>query len=678
MGKLTIAFSVIAFLFFIVPSYSQISKDFYNQLPAELKPANRENLTDQERANLLNHGDRELIDKFRNDYKLLAEFADSMLNKSGDTGIKILYSNALGNYYISLFDDKKSFDYFIRSINFPVKNKKDHAKEMSESLSQLAIHFSNKNMQDTAIEYLNRAIDTGDPRDTAFMLTVFNGYFQIYNRLGLNHLVLEYLDKYISYLTPDAMWGEEYVYMQIGKAFILTNLFGHTNDTAYLEQSNKIIKEIMSAKKEEKETCFSACYSLLGTIELKKQNYKAALCMYDSCLKPVYVENNIYDPSFIRKAEFYKLICLYNLGDRNVLPVLDTFKFNQLDYELHAERLKTLYQGAMDIKDYRKALDYYTLYTRDNDSVNIMTNRSRVFEANQKYSVIRKEKEIEQLKNKNLLEKVKWSRIIYAVTIAGTLLLAGILALYSSNKKQQNKRLLESRRLLDKLAGMEKEMEMAKLEQQTEKEAAVTLERKNISRNMHDEIGSSLAALRFLIVDLKQSTEKNGMVPAAVLDELEQEAASIYEYSRVFIHQLNLNSNTEIYDVGELLSNLENKFGKDSVFRIKVHKEDGLVSRLNNLQHAELYRVIKESVANSMKHAHADAVEISLSRKENYINFEIRDNGKGFQKTKATEGIGLKTMRQRIQQLEGNIFIDSNIAGTSVHGSFPLEEAEVV
>lgn len=677
MVKLTISFSVIAFLFFSGPSYSQISKDFYNQLPPELKPGNRERLTDQERANLLNQGDRELIDKFRNDYKLMTEYADSMLNKSGNTGMKILYSNALGNYYISVFEDDKSFDYFIRSIHYPVKNKKDHAKEISESLSQLAIHFSNKNMQDTAIEYLNRAIDTGDPRDTAFMLTVFNGYVQIYNRLGLNQQVLEYLDKYISYLTPAEMWGEEYVYMQLGKAFILTNLFGQKNDPAYLEQSYKITKGIMDAKKAEKETCYSACYSLLGTIELKKQNYKAALSMYDSCLKPVYVENNLYDPAAIRKAEFYKLICLYNLGDRSVLPVLDTFQLNQSDYELQAERLNTLYRGAMDIKDYRKALEYYTLYTRDNDSVNVITNRSRVFEANQKYSVVRKEKEIEQLKNKNLLEKAKRSQIIYAGTIGGALLLAGMLALYSSNKKQQNKRLLESRFLLDKLGRMEREMEIEKLERQNEKEAAVTLERKNISRNMHDEIASSLAALRFLIADLKQSTGKNGMVPASVLDDLEKETVSIYQYSRGFIHQLNFSSNQQIYDVGELLDNLESKFGKDSFFRIKVHKEEGLVDRLNNLQHAELYRVIKESVANSMKHAHADAIDIRLSHKKNHINFEIKDNGKGFQQTITMEGIGLKTLRQRIQQLEGHIFIDSNNAGTSVYGSFPLEEAEI-
>lgn len=89
-----------------------------------------------------------------------------------------------------------------------------------------------------------------------------------------------------------------------------------------------------------------------------------------------------------------------------------------------------------------------------------------------------------------------------------------------------------------------------------------------------------------------------------------------------------------------------------------------------------LYRVIQESLRNVAKHAKAERVGILLWSSEGHIFLKIRDNGVGFvpQGVRQTHGIGLASMRERLDYINGTLSISSEPGnGTLIELSAPLE-----
>ena len=76
-----------------------------------------------------------------------------------------------------------------------------------------------------------------------------------------------------------------------------------------------------------------------------------------------------------------------------------------------------------------------------------------------------------------------------------------------------------------------------------------------------------------------------------------------------------------------------------------------------------LYRVIQESLANIARHSQAQKVEISLNYEEQTIQIQVRDDGIGFDVGGQPSGLGLRSMRERIDLIKGDMQITSNPGG---------------
>lgn len=85
-----------------------------------------------------------------------------------------------------------------------------------------------------------------------------------------------------------------------------------------------------------------------------------------------------------------------------------------------------------------------------------------------------------------------------------------------------------------------------------------------------------------------------------------------------------------------------------------------------------MYRIVKEAVANSMKHSGATIIDIRLHRENGRLLFEIADNGKGMKEQTLNDGIGIEAMKRRIESLNGNIDISSTSNGTATRRNFPI------
>ncbi len=86
-----------------------------------------------------------------------------------------------------------------------------------------------------------------------------------------------------------------------------------------------------------------------------------------------------------------------------------------------------------------------------------------------------------------------------------------------------------------------------------------------------------------------------------------------------------------------------------------------------------VYRVFQQALDNISLHAQARQVEISLFRRDGYLNFYVRDDGVGYVAAKTRSGFGLRSMQARVQSVGGVISWHSRPGrGTKVEGTIPL------
>jgi signal transduction histidine kinase len=97
---------------------------------------------------------------------------------------------------------------------------------------------------------------------------------------------------------------------------------------------------------------------------------------------------------------------------------------------------------------------------------------------------------------------------------------------------------------------------------------------------------------------------------------------------------------------------------------------------LNKNTQIMIYRIIQECLQNIIKHAKADKVDISIIKNNDGIHIVIADNGIGFNvdTPAATEGVGLKNIKYRVDFLNGQLDIKSGFGkGTAVDLYVPLQ-----
>jgi len=94
---------------------------------------------------------------------------------------------------------------------------------------------------------------------------------------------------------------------------------------------------------------------------------------------------------------------------------------------------------------------------------------------------------------------------------------------------------------------------------------------------------------------------------------------------------------------------------------------------------ANFYRIAQEALNNSLKHANASQVTVTLCFSRNTVELHINDDGQGFDPSDTQDrgGIGLKSMRERTEQMGGNFTVTTALEqGTEVIVSLPWNGQE--
>ena len=202
-------------------------------------------------------------------------------------------------------------------------------------------------------------------------------------------------------------------------------------------------------------------------------------------------------------------------------------------------------------------------------------------------------------------------------------------------------------------------------------------ERKRIALEVHDVLGSSLSAIKFKVeealMNIPQDVNPNPSLE--VLIPLIQE--TIDEARRI---QADLRPPL-LDDLG-LLATISWFCRRFETIYSAIHVEQMITIREEEVpDHLKivLFRIIQEAMNNIGKHARADSVHLGLRKVDATIELSIRDNGEGFDletlssRESLKKGLGLSSMRERIEFSEGTFSIESAKGrGTVIKAVWPI------
>jgi len=202
-------------------------------------------------------------------------------------------------------------------------------------------------------------------------------------------------------------------------------------------------------------------------------------------------------------------------------------------------------------------------------------------------------------------------------------------------------------------------------------ETAKEDERRRISGEIHDDIGSTLTALRFETVGLARELRQRGIESprmALMLDLLGQVVASS--------HRIQHKLRPPVLDAGLVaaLQWLVRSFGERTGLRARFEANRDEVDLAPD-RSAALYRAGQEALANVSKHAQAEQVTVQLFASAEDVSLEVGDDGVGFDPglLRTAPGFGLRALMERARGLGGWAEVSSTPkGGTSVMFAIPI------
>ncbi len=196
-------------------------------------------------------------------------------------------------------------------------------------------------------------------------------------------------------------------------------------------------------------------------------------------------------------------------------------------------------------------------------------------------------------------------------------------------------------------------------------------ERETIFRNLHDDVGPHLSAVKLKIESLSKSTD-----PVRFQNEIELAQQSV-EQSLLVVKSIirNLRPVDLLKDgINKALDQLKDFVETNSKIKVELFIE-GFSIPPNEEIMLQLFRAILEMMNNSMQHSQAKKITVILSKTKEEIHLQYQDDGIGFDTNKISSGMGLKNIKHRFQLINGTFhFISSPGNGVIYKSVILLQE----
>lgn len=228
---------------------------------------------------------------------------------------------------------------------------------------------------------------------------------------------------------------------------------------------------------------------------------------------------------------------------------------------------------------------------------------------------------------------------------ANTLLFVFYMVQLFAGQKEENERIQSLNNQLSD-ANLQLKKINAEMERMTE-----IRERNRFAREIHDTLGHTLtgiimgsqASLALFDINPGEARKKMETVTQSARDGLADVRQSIKALRPDALEKHNLD---------QALEEMIIKFQATTSAFIRYEQEAGSLDFAED-EEDTLYRIIQECMTNAVRHGHADYIRIRMSKHDDVLVIDIRDNGKGC--SSVTEGFGLRHMQERLDLLSGSL-----------------------
>jgi signal transduction histidine kinase len=196
--------------------------------------------------------------------------------------------------------------------------------------------------------------------------------------------------------------------------------------------------------------------------------------------------------------------------------------------------------------------------------------------------------------------------------------------------------------------------------------------RDRIASDLHDDVGSSLSSISIYSYAAKVKLgQGNNTAATELLDMIERNAADTMNAMSDLVWAINpLNDSADklLLRIKSFCSPLLAAKEISCTWQVDEKYKDILFTQL---ERRNILLVFKELINNLVKHSEATSCSCLIKVTDRKLHLEISDNGKGFDQSITSEGNGLRTLKQRVVELGGELKVDS-ASGTHYYITIPL------
>jgi signal transduction histidine kinase len=202
-------------------------------------------------------------------------------------------------------------------------------------------------------------------------------------------------------------------------------------------------------------------------------------------------------------------------------------------------------------------------------------------------------------------------------------------------------------------------------------------ERRRIARELHDSVGQTLAALTMNLSTVRADIDRLTKAASTLADS----EALVQEMSKE-VRTISYLLHPPLLDEAGLASALRwyiEGFVQRSAIKVELDFPEDF-GRLPQESETAIFRMVQECLTNIHRHSESPIARVRLSRSDGSVRVEVADRGKGIAPSKqmdlasvSTPGVGIRGMRERFRQLNGDLEISSNHGkGTIVVAQLPV------
>lgn len=548
------------------------------------------------------------------DAKGILDSALTYHQKSLEITLKINHKIGAANSYnnIGIVYDLKgdfalSLENYFKALKIYEEEENVPSDKLPMVLGNIGIVYKKQKEYDKVLNYYKRALKIYEENNSSFGIVVTKG------NIGS---VLLNLEKY----TESIAYSEE--------AKNLYEQLGYERYVPYMLNNIAIAKDSLKLRKE------------------AQQFYKESIALFSK-------DQNLYELAYAKTGlansfEKEKRYLEASIELKSALKIIEEKGFKELKLGAY----KLLASVEKNSGNYQQAYKYFEVYAIGKDSLFVEEKTKTIFELETKYETAKKEKEIAQQKEELLKNELEIKNKNLTTLFLGSGLLIFTIISFGLYKRQQHKK----REYKNKLA-LKEAQTYSKLQDQ----------RLRISRDLHDNIGSQLTFIISSIDNLKFLTDITNEKLKNKLSEINNFASATIGQLRDTIWAMNKNEITFEEFQSRLLAFIEK--AKSATTKIQFNFNATIQSNItfSSIQGMNIFRVFQEAINNAIKYAEASEINILISENEATIEFEISDNGKGFNINTIELGNGLENMQRRVKEVGGTINIHSKPNhGTSI------------